>query len=202
MSKRTLVLNSDFTPIEIVDWKNAFVMLLKDNRINNDGTLGAAFLVESYDTHVYDSMGRTHSVPAVIALKKYVNKHTTKNVFSKQNVFLRDNLTCQYCYIKFEAKFLTIDHIIPRSRWSKMGFSGSCNNWTNVTTACEKCNKTKGDRTPQEAGMKLLTLPTKITIKEAFLNKIKQYPIPKEWEPFVVGSNDETKDKKYKTTTI
>lgn len=200
MSKRTLVLNSDFTPIEIVDWKSAFVMLLKDNRTNDDGTLGAAFLVESYDTCVYDSAGRTHLIPAVIALKKYIGKHTTKNVFSKQNIFFRDNLTCQYCYNKFEFRHLTVDHVIPKSRWKKMNMAGSPNTFTNVTTACDRCNKIKGDKTPQEAGMKLLTLPRKVTIKEAFLNKIRQYPIPKEWQPFVVGSNEQQKTKDEATT--
>jgi 5-methylcytosine-specific restriction endonuclease McrA len=45
-----------------------------------------------------------------------------------------------------------MDHIIPRSR-------GGLDSWENLTTACIKCNNKKGNRTPDEAGMRLLTVP-------------------------------------------
>jgi 5-methylcytosine-specific restriction endonuclease McrA len=47
---------------------------------------------------------------------------------------------------------LTIDHVVPRSR-------GGPTTWENVVTACGRCNREKGDRTPEEAGMGLRIAP-------------------------------------------
>jgi hypothetical protein len=49
---------------------------------------------------------------------------------------------------------LNLDHVIPRHR-------GGSSNWENVVCCCVACNKTKGGRTPMEAGMKLLRSPRK-----------------------------------------
>jgi 5-methylcytosine-specific restriction endonuclease McrA len=43
----------------------------------------------------------------------------------------------------------SIDHVMPRSR-------GGGHEWTNLAAACRRCNLTKRDRTPEEAGMRLL----------------------------------------------
>ena len=61
----------------------------------------------------------------------------------------RDKSTCQYCG---STKHLTLDHVIPTSKGGK-------SSWDNVVTACEKCNNRKSDRTPQQAGMTLKTIP-------------------------------------------
>jgi 5-methylcytosine-specific restriction endonuclease McrA len=42
--------------------------------------------------------------------------------------------------------------VIPRSR-------GGRTEWENVVIACSACNRKKGNRTPEEAGMKLLRKP-------------------------------------------
>ncbi len=47
-----------------------------------------------------------------------------------------------------------MDHVIPRSR-------GGHTCWENVVTACERCNGRKGNRTPEEAGMSLLSQPSR-----------------------------------------
>ena len=41
---------------------------------------------------------------------------------------------------------------MPRSR-------GGGNTWTNLVACCSGCNVYKGNRTPKEAGMKLLNKP-------------------------------------------
>jgi 5-methylcytosine-specific restriction endonuclease McrA len=58
---------------------------------------------------------------------------------------------CVYCDSK---KNLTIDHVLPRSR-------GGQNNWENLVTCCTKCNGKKGNRTPEEADMKMRQTPFK-----------------------------------------
>jgi 5-methylcytosine-specific restriction endonuclease McrA len=42
--------------------------------------------------------------------------------------------------------------VVPRSR-------GGATSWENVVTACGPCNRRKGNRTPDEANMKLLSTP-------------------------------------------
>lgn len=91
--------------------------------------------------------------PIVIRLKYYVKVayeklHGAPRV-SKRGVLLRDNRRCAY---NLEHEAATIDHVMPRSR-------GGRNTWQNLVAACGPCNRKKGNRTPEEAGMKLLMTP-------------------------------------------
>ena len=92
-------------------------------------------------------------VPEAIYLPYYESLPKIDVVFSRQNLLLRDKYTCQYCGKQLKnPKERTIDHIIPKSRGGKTV-------WTNVVLCCKKCNLKKGDRTPEEAGLKLLKYP-------------------------------------------
>jgi 5-methylcytosine-specific restriction endonuclease McrA len=68
---------------------------------------------------------------------------------SRRELLRRDKHQCQYCG---SNKHLTIDHIFPRSRGGK-------DSWENLAIACAGCNSYKGNRTPEEAGMRLRTTP-------------------------------------------
>lgn len=68
---------------------------------------------------------------------------------SRREVLKRDSHSCQYCG---STRSLTLDHVIPRSQ------SGT-HTWDNVVAACEGCNQSKGNRTPEQAGMRLHTKP-------------------------------------------
>lgn len=92
-------------------------------------------------------------LPAVIRLKRYVYVPRRSRIpFSKKNVMRRDENTCQYCGEK--GGFLTVDHVLPRSR-------GGRSTWENVVCSCRKCNAKKGNRTPDEARLKLNKPPRK-----------------------------------------
>lgn len=67
-------------------------------------------------------------------------------------LFRRDQSICAYCGGVFGHDHLTRDHVMPTSRGGK-------DVWQNVVAACGGCNKLKDDRTPEEAGMKLLYVP-------------------------------------------
>ena len=67
-------------------------------------------------------------------------------------LFRRDANICLYCGQYFDNKDLSCDHITPLSR-------GGINTWTNVVTACKRCNLFKGNRRPEEAGLQLLAIP-------------------------------------------
>lgn len=79
-----------------------------------------------------------------IPFAKIMSHRPSRNMIHK-----RDGHQCQYCGDK---ENLTIDHIIPASR-------GGLDTWENLTCCCSFCNTKKGNRTPEEAGMKLLNKP-------------------------------------------
>ena len=93
-------------------------------------------------------------LPAVIKLNKLVAGFVKSVALNSARVFFRDNYTCQYCNTKKPHRELTLDHVFPKSRGGK-------DTWENLTTACKKCNNEKADRTPEEAGMTLLSVPSK-----------------------------------------
>jgi 5-methylcytosine-specific restriction endonuclease McrA len=74
--------------------------------------------------------------------------------FSRRNIFERDSNTCQYCGRRFSKSDLTLDHVVPRSR-------GGRDSWENLVLACVNCNVRKGNRTPEEAQIRLVRKPTK-----------------------------------------
>lgn len=93
---------------------------------------------------------------------------------SRNMIHKRDNHTCQYCGSKED---LTIDHILPSSR-------GGTDSWENLTCACVSCNTKKGNKTPEEAGMKLLKQPkvpfnkVHLTIQSSNISDWKTYVYP------------------------
>ena len=56
---------------------------------------------------------------------------------------------CYYCKKKFEAKNLTMDHIVPLARGGKSTHG-------NIVVACRACNAAKKLETPVEALLKKL----------------------------------------------
>jgi 5-methylcytosine-specific restriction endonuclease McrA len=73
-------------------------------------------------------------------------------LLTNRTLFQRDRNLCPYCGDVFPTSHLTRDHVVPASR-------GGHNVWENCVTACRECNQKKDDRTPEEAGMKLLAVP-------------------------------------------
>jgi 5-methylcytosine-specific restriction endonuclease McrA len=116
------------------------------------GELPPAEVFEYYDIAFRDSMGREYYVPAVIRNRTHVTQIFRTVPFSRQNVFKRDNFTCQYCGKKMGPTQLTLDHVVPRSMWSGKD-TPTC--WHNIVAACRKCNAHKDNRTPGQAEMQL-----------------------------------------------
>ena len=92
-----------------------------------------------------------HSIVAVKGMSK-TSRYDAVPPLSNRELFRRDSHLCLYCGHTFEVSELTRDHIVPRSRGGK-----DC--WTNVITACKRCNHHKGSRLLNECGMELLALP-------------------------------------------
>ena len=71
---------------------------------------------------------------------------------NNQTLFRRDGHVCMYCGMRFPASQLSRDHIRPFSQ-------GGGDTWTNVVAACLKCNLLKGNRTLDEARLRLIREP-------------------------------------------
>lgn len=67
-------------------------------------------------------------------------------------LFKRDAHLCLYCGNHFHGQDLSRDHVTPLSQ-------GGQDTWTNVVTACKRCNNHKAGFTPEQAGMQLLAVP-------------------------------------------
>jgi len=187
-NSRCLVLNADYSPLGIIDWKRAITWLSKTTKANYK----YVDIIDFYkNDFIQGTNNKKHPIPAVIKTNRYFRIHDHRVSFSRKNLFIRDNYTCQYCGIECDISKLTYDHIIPKSLWDRK--DGSPTTWTNIVTACTGCNRKKGNKTPKQAKMPLLNLPV-IPRKSAkylpvtgLLNKIRQ-DIPIEWSIYLPES--------------
>lgn len=141
MSKQVLVLNAGYEPLSLVSVRRAVVLLLREK----------AELLEATQ-QMLCAANRAMPVPLVIRLVHYVRLPHRRVPPTRAAIMLRDAYTCQYCADKPGQAALTVDHVIPRSR-------GGEHSWTNLATACKRCNQRKGNQTPEEASMQLIRRP-------------------------------------------
>lgn len=148
---RVLRLSKAGIPLDWLSQEEAAVLLVKGQVV---WTLG--------DTVAILRGGRSRiglqsllPIPSIIATDGHF-KYNELHVPSVCNrlLFRRDGHLCMYCGNNVALEDLTRDHIQPRSRGGKEA-------WTNLVSACRRCNQRKGNRTPEEAGMPLLAVPFK-----------------------------------------
>lgn len=163
MFAKVLVLNISYQPIAIINWQRAIVLVWQNR----------ADVVVTTD-NICRSPSVALQVPSIIRLKRYVRpspKFFLKNP-SRENILARDNWTCQYCGTKLNRNTATIDHIVPRSK-------GGPNTWSNMVACCVSCNNKKGNRTPEESGMRLIREPKGWSLDAA---------LDERWKPFLYSS--------------
>lgn len=166
MSQRvapTLVLNASMEPLSVVPARRAVVLTLtgKVEVMHEDG---AWFRSE----HV------AMRAPTVVRLNRYVSvPRRTQAGLSRRAVFLRDGHRCQYCGSPAED----VDHVMPRSR-------GGEHRWENVVAACRRCNASKQDRTPREAGLTLSKTPK--APPPAFWLLVRAGRMGEDWRPYLL----------------
>lgn len=128
-----LVLNADgmpvsYLPLSAIQWKEAITYLWLDK----------VTVLDWYDDWVVRSSSWETRVPAVIMLKDMMRRRRQPR-FSKQNVYIRDLYTCQYCNQPQIRRDLTLDHVRPISL-------GGRTEWNNIVAACSPCNARKGNK--------------------------------------------------------
>jgi len=180
-----LLLNADYSPLKIISWQKAIIWSMKYQYDHNY----AIEIVEYYqDKYIQGTNDKRHPVPSVAKTVKYFNLFNRSLKFSRQNLFIRDNYTCQYCGKSFAYQELTYDHVIPKSKFGAN--KELATNWCNITTACTVCNRRKNNKTPEQASMKLLTNPYKPKYDSRFLPVSRQLStigvdIPGAWKNYL-----------------
>lgn len=127
----TLVLNTDGLPLSVIpvstiNWRDAITNVFQDD----------VDVLHTYDDWIVRSAYAAYEVPAVVMMRRWVKVGRTVK-YSRQNVYLRDRHTCQYCHVKFHKDELTLDHYVPKT-------DGGKSSWNNMVTACKPCNHAKG----------------------------------------------------------
>lgn len=95
-------------------------------------------------------------IPYIIRLLDFSKTNQGRIRLTRRNIYARDKNHCQYCGKRFKTSELSLDHVLPSSRGGKT-------EWTNLVCCCVACNRRKANRTPEEAKMKLLSVPKKIS---------------------------------------
>ncbi len=182
-----LLLNADFSPIQVLSWQRAVVLLLNQR----------AVLLRAYEGLLLRSVSLSLPWPAVVHLANYARtNHRVR--FSRVNVLARDQWTCAYCGVqprradgRPETERLTLDHVVPRSSavrgyvLTSDGRRVPATSWENVVTACPPCNRHKRDRTPEQAGMRLHLSPRRPRPGDGIAIALARHPVPVEWVDWV-----------------
>lgn len=156
--KRVLVLNRLWQPIHICSPRRAIGLLYLDHAqvVDSDGSAihgthdfrswlkESTVRIRAKKTDGLASMGSTSIrvlVPSIIVLSAFDRFPKRDVKFTRENIFRRDDFTCQYCGQQKEPEDLNIDHVIPRNK-------GGTNVWENVVCSCILCNTRKGNKLP------------------------------------------------------
>lgn len=161
MTTKIILLNNDYTFLNIITWRRAFSLIVKEK----------VEVVKFSEKAIKTAAGKIMKIPAVMKLVKLVRTiYKARVPFSKKNVMIRDNFTCVYCGEK-NTRF-TIDHVIPKYRGGKSTFE-------NCVTACKPCNNKKGRKLCSEIKMFPKTKLIQPTISEFLILKVKSLGIDK-----------------------
>ena len=163
MRPHVLVLNHDFSALTVCTVRRAIILV----------HLNKADIVESVPHHFFRSTSTKFPCPSIVRLRGYVRVPYRNIMLSRKNILRRDGYRCQYCN---RRDSLTVDHVLPKSRGGK-------DHWTNLVAACISCNNRKGDRTPEEANMKLQRKP----FRPSHVMFIRDYveSFEETWKPYL-----------------
>ena len=161
---KVLVLNNDYTPLNVTTLKRGFKLVYK----------GKAEIIFSDEDNPINTSIKFYRRPTIIRLIRYIYLPYKKVPLSRYNIFRRDGYRCVYCNTKED---LTLDHVLPKSR-------GGGNTWKNLVTCCKICNLKKDNKTPEEANMSMSIKPYAPTYIE-FIERMNGV-IKEEWKKFLI----------------
>jgi len=181
-----LILNKHWIPINTTTAKHSFalmysenakgIMIEEDKIVPLEWTEWVSLNLNETDRKIKTVTGFI-KIPTVIVLNYYdkIPKQTIK--FTQKSLWERDNFTCQYTNKKVTRTNGNIDHVIPKSQGGKTS-------WENCVIAHKEINALKADRTPEQAGLKLLKKPSAPRIMPVSFY-IRNKEEVKDWELFL-----------------
>lgn len=187
---RTLVLNRNWQAVNIVGVKRAFALLFQDHAraINTrDGDFvpmsaeewfaHSAMNSDAPEEDVIHTVRLRILIPKVLLLRSFDRLPVSEIKFNRENVFIRDNYTCQYTGKRCKPSELTLDHVIPRDR-------GGRTSWENIVACRRDVNSMKANRLPHEAGLSLLRKPARPKVRP-FSAQVAAAGADREWHSFL-----------------
>ncbi len=146
-----LTLNTGMVPIDICNVKEAIILQV----------LKKAEAIRVDESQRIRSQYLSLPLPRVIMLFNFHKIPRKRVIHSRLNIIYRDDMRCQYCGNRHTIDDLTVDHVIPLSRWKTVPHSWDIrpNSWENQVCACKRCNTLKGNKLVTECGLKLIRRP-------------------------------------------
>lgn len=185
--RKVLILNKSWVPIQVEPLFDAVNKLFPEGNkparakiLNPEDWIPYSWkewgdLLLKEDEPYIKGYNRNWKIPEII-ITHYNKVHNANRVkFSRKQIYHRDHNTCMYCGKKFTTEELSIDHVTPRAQ-------GGLTTWENCVLSCIACNSKKANRTPEQAKMKLLTIPKKPRMN--FLRTDRKN-MPKSWSTFL-----------------
>ena len=188
-----LKLNAQWQPVCFTNVKTAFPDMTtgaliglhiswkqEDNGDYNFDEVDEMWAVDSWDAwcdlsiREYDEFVSTVNtkvrVPKIVVAPNFAKMPVVKTKMSKRAIFERDGYTCQYTGKQIDParadELFNIDHVHPKSR-------GGGSHWENLVTSLKTVNGDKKNKTPKEAGLKLLKQPVEPQPK-TLMQKVKE----------------------------
>jgi 5-methylcytosine-specific restriction endonuclease McrA len=177
--EQTLLLNATYEPLKVVHWQKAITLWCQ----------GKVEVISSHEREIR-SPKFSFKLPSVIRLLRYIKIKAQIDYvpFSRVNIYARDSHRCQYCAETFPTSELTFDHVVPVAQ-------GGRKDWENIVTCCIPCNRRKGGRTPEQAGMRLIRVPKRPDKAPAIRITIKPAKTPESWRDYFYWTAElETED--------
>lgn len=192
-----LVLNKSFNAIQIIGWQKAVFLVSKEHAEIIDSSYQTYNLTEwaelsklmhDHPNGYITTVNQKIAKPDVIRLTIHDRLRNTDVKYTRENVYAHYRNTCSYCGHRFPTSELNLDHVIPQSRGGKKS-------WENIVLSCVPCNSRKANKTPEEAGMKLLVTPKRPRFK-SITHSLFPEPrgIRESWQHFI--------DRAYWTTEL
>ena len=169
---RSLLLNASYEPLKVITWQKAVILLIKEK----------VEVIASHDRTIR-AVSFTLKLPSVLRLLRRVRveRQFHRVPFSRSNIYLRDRYRCQYCARRFPASKLTFDHVVPVSH-------GGRKDWENIVTCCIDCNRKKGGKTPEQAGLELVRRPKRPAHLPAHAIVYGMSEVPHTWRDYLFWS--------------
>ncbi len=175
----TLVLSKSYEAYDRITWEEAFKHLC-----GGENGEKKVEVIEYHEDRVVHSSNngelKEWKVPSVIRFVDAMTPEIMMVKFSRENIYARDKGKCQYCGSDVKLSEFEYEHVLPKSQGGKTI-------WENIVVACTSCNQKKGNRTPTQAGMRLLSTPKKPNPKNSRhrISILWRHGMPEAWKAYM-----------------